>query len=345
MPIKLLSILLFVITALSTGEARTQQKSVFGPDDRDRITQTGMAPYLRIGQVGNTCTGFMIGESHVLTAAKCVFDHINNKWIDGIYFTPARDEEQTPFGIRDWEKVHVHQNFAQKGLSDWNFAVIKLKKPLGRSTGYFSLPSTDNYAGPVEIPGYPMDKPINTMWTSSCFANTRSNHLYYKCDTYAGMSGAPILVETNGGHTAYGIHINEGIEENSALYLGNLKRYYINRWMTDNTPGGTLTNNNPHANNEIKFNNIWLKNNCGLNLNFKLKYTDTDGVLREMESSLAFSEENFMFKTRTSVYFIKIEDSEWMEMKITDSQWGKVIDYLPCQYPYDYWYVTPISPL
>lgn len=333
---------LFLLSTLATGGP---QATVFDTDQRSRIHQTGIAPYLRVGQVGTTCSGFMISEDHYLTAAKCVFDRINRKWNHNLNFSPARDGDMTPFGVRDWEKAYVHQNWAAKGLTEWNFAVIKLKKPLGRSTGYFTLPSTDNYAGPIELVGYPLDKPINTMWTSSCFANTKSNMMVYKCDTYAGMIGAPIIVEKNGGHVAYGIHTQEGLQENRALFLGNLKRYYINRWTTGNMPGGTLSQNNPTAGNEVKFNNVWIKNNCGLNLNFKIKYTDTDGVLREVDEYLAFSEESFMFKTSTSSYHIKIEDADWVEMKITESDWGKITDYLPCEYPYDYWYVTPISPL
>jgi V8-like Glu-specific endopeptidase len=319
--------------------------SVFDVDQRTRIAQIGTAPYLRVGQVGTTCSGFLIGESHVVTAAKCVYDQINKKWITNIMFTPARDEDMTPFGIRDWEKVYIHQNFAGSGMSEWDFAVIQLKKPLGRSTGYFTLPSTDNYAGPIEIIGYPMDKPINTMWSSSCFANTKSNKLVYKCDTYTGMIGSPIVVEGNNGYKAYGLHTQEGLEENSGLFFSSLKRYYLNRWISENSPGGTLTNSNPMAGNEINFNNVWLKNHCGVDLNFKLKFTSTDGVLKEVDQHLSFSEEAFMFKTTSSVYHIKIEDADWVEMKITGSEWGKVIHNLPCEYPYDYWYVKPISPL
>ena len=87
--------------------------------------------------------------------------------------------------------------------------------------------------------------------------------------------------------------------------------------------------------NQIKFNNIWLKNQCRENLNFKLKFTNTDGILTEVNQYLTLNEEAFMFKTATSSYYIKIENTEWVKIKITTSNWGKIIHNLPCVSLYD----------
>ena len=226
---------IFVFLALFLSEGVIA--SIFDTDQRTRITQTGTAPYLKIGQVGKVCSGFLIGDSHVVTAAKCVYDRLNRNWITNIRYIPARDEEMTPFGVRDWEKVYVHQNYAENGMSNWNFALIQLKRPLGRSTGYFSLPSNDYYAGPIEIIGYPIDKPQNTMWSSSCFSKSKADQLIYKCDTDIGMVGSPIIVEDNNTHKVFGLHTQEGIEENRGLIFNSLKRYYLNRWMNESSPG------------------------------------------------------------------------------------------------------------
>ena len=54
------------------------------------------------------CSGALIGRSHVVTAAHCVFD-INNslKLVDSVDFLPGLDGTTEPYGAILWETVRL----------------------------------------------------------------------------------------------------------------------------------------------------------------------------------------------------------------------------------------------
>ncbi|MCO4793128.1 MAG: trypsin-like serine protease [Bacteriovoracaceae bacterium] len=336
--------LIYLFSFSLQSEAGTS-KTVFEDDKRDQIFQTGTRPYLRIGQVGSHCSGFLISESHVLTAASCVYDAKNKKWIQNLNFIPGRDGGSNPFGMKEWEAVHIHQSYMKNKSDDWNLAVIKLKKPVGRRNGYFNMPSSESYLGPIEIAGYPLDKPANSMWSSQCFANTKSQRLVYKCDTFQGLTGAPIISESGDGLLAVGIHTSEGFQENYGVYLTNLRRFFIRRWISGNEPTGTLTWYKNNVGTFYKHHSVSLKNECNTGLSFKVKFSSTDGTLKVIDTNLSTRFEKYHFNSINSKYYIKVENGNWVEMEIKDEDWGSVDHILPCQYPYDTWYARPISPL
>lgn len=308
-------------------------KPLYGEDQRTQILDTQSDIYQKIGQIGNYCTGHMISERHVLTAASCVYNTDANEWLTGIYYRPGRNGALIPYGHQDWKKIYAHKNYLENRNKDWNFAVIELKDPVGRRTGYFQLPSSESYSGPIEVTGYPTDKPFSTMWKSDCFANTHNQRLVYKCDTAKGMSGAPLLNDNYNGLITYGVHSQDDWLENSGVYLNSLKRYFIRRWLSGGIPDRTSTFENPSPVIRVEFDTLFLKNNCGDDLKFQVRFTNTDGNGEIQDKVLLKDEEDFMIKTIRSDYYIKLESSEnWINQKITTVNWGTVHHQLPCPF-------------
>lgn len=227
-----------------------QTRDIIGSDEREPVDFASDLPSSAVGLLkikyvkdGNNYTskgtGFLVAPNLVLTAGHCV-KSAGTETPSSITFSAGINYDGTsfyeePVAISDAEVIVMPTEWSDNYDPNYDWALLKLSKPLGKTIGYLSCESIiDLVDTNIDIYGYPLD-----YYTEEgaqqvvSFGKIRWNDYYqvaHDADTENGQSGAPILklvlTDDSYYYQVVGIHtkgkdnlldINSGVRMNAQI--------------------------------------------------------------------------------------------------------------------------------
>ncbi len=290
----------------------SDNKRVFGEYERDRVYDTRDFKFRVVGQVENFCTGTLVSERHMITAAHCVYDIRSKSWNTWYHFSPARiSRSNTPHGLTPWNRVFVHEDYIKNGDRNKDFAIVELADPIGKTLGWqgygWSNRHVDYTMG--TIIGYPGDKENGTQWQVTCPMTFTDKEIVYRCDTYGGMSGSGVILDSGSGERIYGIHTLGRSYDNSAVRITKEVFQTIKSWINDGWPQGTQSRTNPQE--PLSYFRLHYKNDCRKTIYTALRYKDIDkNWTTNGWWKLSTGQSGYVANTRNRYYYIYAQSDD-----------------------------------